>query len=79
MAKHVAEKVSGKNTAYAEKIMGAEDFSYMLNATKGAYILIGNGDTDSVHSPTYVFNDEILPIGSSYWAELVETKMQLKK
>ena len=51
----------------------------MLNATKGAYILIGNGDTDSVHSPTYVFNDEILPIGSSYWAELVETKMQLKK
>ena len=79
MAKTVAEKVSGKNTAYAEKIMGAEDFSYMLNATKGAYILIGNGDTDSVHSPTYVFNDEILPIGSSYWAELVETKMQLKK
>ena len=79
MAKTVAEKVSGKSTAYAEKIMGAEDFSYMLNATKGAYILIGNGDTDSVHSPTYVFNDEILPIGSSYWAELVETKMQLKK
>ena len=79
MAKTVAEKVSGKNTAYAEKIMGAEDFSYMLNATKGAYILIGNGDTDSVHSPTYVFNDDILPIGSSYWAELVETKMQLKK
>ena len=79
IAKTVAEKVSGKNTASAEKIMGAEDFSYMLNATKGAYILIGNGDTDSVHSPTYVFNDEILPIGSSYWAELVETKMQLKK
>ena len=79
IAKTVAEKVSGKNTASAEKIMGAEDFSYMLNATKGAYILIGNGDTDSVHSPKYVFNDEILPIGSSYWAELVETKMQLKK
>ena len=79
IAKTVAEKVSGKNTVSAEKIMGAEDFSYMLNATKGAYILIGNGDTDSVHSPTYVFNDEILPIGSSYWAELVETKMQLKK
>ena len=79
IAKTVAEKVSGKNTVSAEKIMGAEDFSYMLNATKGAYILIGNGDTDSVHSPKYVFNDEILPIGSSYWAELVETKMQLKK
>jgi len=57
--------------------MGAEDFSYMLNSAKGAYILIGNGDTPSVHSPTYFFNDEILPIGSSYWAELVETKMQL--
>ena len=79
IAKTVAEKVSGKNTVSAEKIMGAEDFSYMLNATKGAYILIGNGDSDSVHSPTYVFNDDILPIGSSYWAELVETKMQLKK
>ena len=73
----VAEKVTGKKTINAEKIMGAEDFSYMLNSAKGAYILIGNGDTPSVHSPTYIFNDEILPIGSSYWAELVETKMQL--
>ncbi|MFL2801390.1 MAG: M20 aminoacylase family protein [Paracoccaceae bacterium] len=78
IAKTVAEKVSGKSTINAEKIMGAEDFSYMLNSTKGAYILIGNGDSSSVHSPTYMFNDEILPIGSSYWAELVETKMQLK-
>ena len=73
----VAEKVTGKKTINAEKIMGAEDFSYMLNSAKGAYILIGNGDTPSVHSPTYIFNDEIIPIGSSYWAELVETKMQL--
>ena len=79
IAMSVAEKVTGKKTINAEKIMGAEDFSYMLNSAKGAYILIGNGDTPSVHSPTYIFNDEILPIGSSYWAELVETKMQLKK
>ena len=78
IARTVAEKVSGKSTTNAEKIMGSEDFSYMLNSTKGAYILIGNGDSSSVHSPTYIFNDEILPIGSSYWAELVETKMQLK-
>ena len=77
IAMSVAEKVTGKKTINAEKIMGAEDFSYMLNSTKGAYILIGNGDTSSVHSPTYIFNDEILPIGSSYWAELVETKLQL--
>ena len=77
IAMSVAEKVTGKKTINAEKIMGAEDFSYMLNSAKGAYILIGNGDTPSVHSPTYIFNDEILPIGSSYWAELVETKMQL--
>ena len=56
--------------------MGAEDFSFMLNSKKGAYILIGNGNTSSVHSPTYVFNDEVLPIGASFWAELIETRMQ---
>ena len=80
-AAEVAKEIVGVQNVdiNAEAIMASEDFSYMWNATKGAYILIGNGDTDSVHSPTYVFNDEILPIGSSYWAELVETKMQLKK
>ena len=73
-ARNVAKSVSGQNVIPAEKIMGAEDFSFMLNSSKGAYILIGNGDSSGVHSPTYVFNDEVLPLGASFWAELVETR-----
>ena len=75
-ARNVAKSVSGQNVIPAEKIMGAEDFSFMLNSSKGAYILIGNGDSSGVHSPTYVFNDEVLPLGASFWAELVETRMR---
>tara|TARA_B100000579_G_scaffold158829_1_gene129171 strand:- start:246 stop:1415 length:1170 start_codon:yes stop_codon:yes gene_type:complete len=75
-ARDVAKSVSGQNVIPAEKIMGAEDFSFMLNSSKGAYILIGNGDSSGVHSPTYVFNDEVLPLGASFWAELVETRMR---
>ena len=52
--------------------MGAEDFSFMLNARPGAFIFIGNGDTASVHHPEYDFNDDIIPTGCSYWAKLVE-------
>ena len=77
LAQSVAEKVSGKKVINSEKLMGAEDFSYMINASKGAYILIGNGDSSTVHSPNYIFDDEVIPLGSSYWAELVETKMQI--
>ena len=76
LAAEVAEIVSGKAVANADKIMGAEDFSFMLNSRKGAYILIGNGNSSGVHSPTYVFNDEALPLGASFWAELVETSMR---
>lgn len=55
--------------------MGAEDFSFMLNARPGAFIFVGNGDTASVHHPEYDFNDEVIPIGCSYWAKLAETLM----
>jgi hippurate hydrolase len=60
-------------------IMASEDFSYMLDACPGAYINIGNGDgegTCQVHNPGYDFNDEILPLGASYWSRLVETRLQ---
>ena len=77
-AKRVAESVSGAKVIDAQKIMGAEDFSFMLNSRKGAYILIGNGNSSGVHSPTYVFNDEVLPIGASFWAELVEARMKIE-
>ncbi|MEO8668418.1 MAG: amidohydrolase, partial [Bauldia sp.] len=41
----------------------------------GAFIFIGNGDGPGLHNPAYDFNDAIIPIGSSYWAKLVETAM----
>ncbi len=56
-------------------LMGGEDFSYMLNARPGAYIFLGNGDSESCHHPAYVFDDEALPYGVSLWAKLVERAM----
>ena len=55
--------------------MGAEDFSYMLEARPGAMIWVGNGDSAALHSPAYDFNDDAIPFGCSYWARLVETAM----
>ena len=54
--------------------MGSEDFAYMLQEKPGCYIWIGNGDGEGscmIHNPGYDFNDEILPIGASYWSALV--------
>ncbi|TCD13738.1 M20 aminoacylase family protein [Oricola cellulosilytica] len=56
----------------APPLMGGEDFSYMLEARPGAMILIGNGETAGLHHPAYDFNDEIIPLGISYWAALAE-------
>jgi hippurate hydrolase len=56
-------------------VMGAEDFSFMLGARPGAFIFVGNGDTAGLHHPRYDFNDELIPVGCSYWARLVETAM----
>jgi hippurate hydrolase len=56
-------------------VMGAEDFAFMLQARPGSYVWIGNGPTAGgclLHNPHYDFNDEILPVGASYWATLVE-------
>ena len=55
--------------------MGSEDFAYMLRERPGCYVWLGNGMTDGgcmLHNPGYDFNDEILPVGASYWATLVE-------
>lgn len=56
-------------------VMGGEDFSFMLEARPGAFIFVGQGDTAALHHPAYDFNDEIIPIGMSYWAKLVETRL----
>ncbi len=54
--------------------MGAEDFSFMLREVPGAYIWAGVGETTPpLHSPFFDFNDELLPLGASYWARLAET------
>jgi hippurate hydrolase len=55
--------------------MPAEDFSYMLEARPGAYIFLGNGDTAMCHHPMYDFDDKIIPLGCSWFAELVERRM----
>ena len=56
-------------------VMGAEDFSFMLNARPGAFIFVGNGDSAGLHHPAYNFNDEVIPFGTSYWVKLVETAL----
>ena len=56
----------------ADPTMGGEDFAYMLQARPGAYIFLGNGDSTELHTDTYDFNDDIIPVGVSYWVRLVE-------
>ncbi len=56
-------------------VMGAEDFSYMLQKRPGAFIFVGNGRSGELHHPSYNFNDEVIPFGTSYWVRLVETAM----
>ncbi|EPX79897.1 M20 aminoacylase family protein [Litoreibacter arenae] len=73
-AASVAANVSG-GCEEAPLIMGGEDFAFMLQERPGAYILVGNGDTASVHHPEYNFNDEAIPAGCSWWAEIAERRL----
>jgi hippurate hydrolase len=57
-------------------MMGAEDFSFMLNERPGAFIWVGNGPSAGLHHPAYNFNDEAIPFGTSYWVKLVETALE---
>ncbi len=77
MAKAAAGSVVGESRVMPmlQPTMGGEDFSFMLNAKRGNYIMLGTGRTDNdpqVHHPRYDFNDDILPVGASYWATLAE-------
>ncbi|MGE4326125.1 MAG: M20 aminoacylase family protein [Pseudodonghicola sp.] len=73
-AADVARKVSGQ-CEDAPMVMGGEDFAFMLEERPGAYILLGNGPGAMVHHPEYNFNDEAIPAGCSWWAEIVEQRM----
>jgi amidohydrolase len=70
----VASEVVGKDRVdtTVPPMMGAEDFSYMLEARPGAFVFIGNGNSAGLHNPSYDFNDEALPVGSSFLARIVE-------
>jgi amidohydrolase len=55
-------------------LTGSEDFSDMLDAVPGAYLLLGQGPGPSLHNPHYVFNDDILPIGATLLARIAEER-----
>ncbi len=74
-AAEAAEVVAGKVNNETNPIMPSEDFAYMLEERPGAYIFLGNGDSAELHHPEYDFNDEIIPMGCSWFAEMVERRM----
>ena len=76
-AASVAAQVAGRERVddQVAPVMGAEDFSFMLEARPGAFIFVGNGGSAGLHHPAYDFNDEVIPIGTSYWVKLVETAL----
>ena len=79
---YLAATAAAADIAGAERVdtnvalcMGSEDFSFMLQKRPGCYLWAGNGTSDNgrvLHNPRYDFNDELLPIGASYWARLAE-------
>jgi hippurate hydrolase len=73
----VAREIAGhdKVDTNVAPVMGAEDFSFMLNERPGAFIFVGNGDSAGLHHQAYDFNDETIPVGTSYWVRLAETAL----
>jgi hippurate hydrolase len=79
----MAEMVGADQVLAQEPTMGAEDFSFMLQAKPGCYAFIANGDGDHralghgggpcmLHNPSYDFNDDLLPLGATYWVRLAQ-------
>ena len=81
----VAAEVVGESNVFGsyEPTMGSEDFAFMLQARPGAYVFIGNGDGAHrlsghgegpclLHNPSFDFNDELIPIGATFWVRLTE-------
>ena len=76
VAQEVARSVTG-DCLLSPMVMGGEDFAFMLQERPGAYIRLGNGDSAGLHHPEYDFNDEIIPVGCSWLAEMVESRMKV--
>ena len=87
LAADVAAEIMGESMVqrHVEPTMGAEDFAYMLQEKPGAYIFLGNGDTSgphrtaghglgpcTLHNPSYDFNDDLIPIGATFWQLLAK-------
>ena len=77
LARDAAVAVAGdaRVMPMAQPTMGGEDFSFMLNEKQGAYLMLGSGRHPGdvgVHHPKYDFNDDVLPVGASWWATLAE-------
>lgn len=70
----VARDVAGSDHVSLDfgREMGAEDFSYMLEKRPGAYLFLGQGDGAGLHHPDYDFNDDVAPVGASFFAKIVE-------
>lgn len=79
----MADIVGAEAVLDQEPTMGAEDFAYMLQVKPGAYCFIGNGEGGhreaghgagpcTLHNPSYDFNDELIPLGATYWVQLAE-------
>jgi amidohydrolase len=76
LATEVAKEIAGDGNVHEmPPMMGAEDFSYMLEARPGAFIFCGNGNSAGLHHPAYNFNDEAIVFGTSYWIKLVENTL----
>jgi amidohydrolase len=74
-AAEAAEIVAGEVERDTPPIMAGEDFSFMLQERPGAYMFIGNGAGAMVHHPQYNFNDDAIPAGCSWFAEMIERRM----
>jgi amidohydrolase len=76
VATQIAKEIAGDGNVHEmPPMMGAEDFSYMLEARPGAFIFCGNGDSAGLHHPAYNFNDDAIVFGTSYWIKLVENTL----
>ena len=76
-AASVAKQIAGSDKVETDvaPVMGAEDFAFMLQERPGAFIYVGNGDSAGLHHPAYDFDDEAIPLGTSYWVRLAETAL----
>ncbi|MDE0783943.1 MAG: amidohydrolase, partial [Planktomarina sp.] len=76
-AADAAVLVSGSVFRDQDPVMPGEDFADMLAERPGAFLFIGNGDSAALHNPAYEFNDDAIPAGCSWFAEMAERRMPL--